>query len=339
MSEKVRLKDIADALGVSIVTASNALSGKKGVSDSMRQKIVGKAKELGYDADKYNTEAERSPSFGVIVSGRYISVGTSFYWELYQKTAYAASKKHSFTMLEIVTYEDEVQCVPPQMLSSDEIEGIIVIGRMDGAYMKKIVAGSVVPVVLLDFYNPSFGCDAVLSGNYLGMYKATKYLIDHGHKEIGFVGTIELSDNIRDRYFGYLKAMKENSLAVREEWILPDRDLVTMHGEVRLPEDLPTAFACSSDYTAGLLYDALMKKGLEIPRDISCVGYDDYLYGHPLTGKLTTYRADTEKMAELAVSILKKKVRNGESYRGAHYVDGPVIERSSVLSAGTADWG
>ena len=139
MSES-KAEDIADALGVNIVTASNALSGKK-ASVIPCGKNSREGKELGYDADKYNTEAERALPSVLSYPGVTSLSALHFTGNSIRKTAYAASKKHSFTMLEIVTYEDGVQCVPPQMLSSDEIEGIIVIGRMDGAYMKKSLPG------------------------------------------------------------------------------------------------------------------------------------------------------------------------------------------------------
>ena len=91
------------------------------------------------------------------------------------------------------------------------------------------------------------------------MYKATKYLIDHGHKEIGFVGTIELSDNIRDRYFGYLKAMKRIPLPCVKNGYFPTGIWLRCTAKSGCRR-ICHGFACSSDYTAGLLYDALMKK-------------------------------------------------------------------------------
>ena len=78
----VKLKDIAEALDVSTVTVSNALAGRKGVSEEVRNQVVEKAKELGYDLKKY-TNKSQGVTIGVIVSEKYLELGVSFYWSMY----------------------------------------------------------------------------------------------------------------------------------------------------------------------------------------------------------------------------------------------------------------
>lgn len=74
---KVTQRDIADALGVSTVTVSNALSGKKGVSETLRTEIIKKAEEMGMHPGKYGARVMDHYTIGIYVSGWYISVGTS----------------------------------------------------------------------------------------------------------------------------------------------------------------------------------------------------------------------------------------------------------------------
>ena len=100
---RITQRDIADALGVSVVTVSNALSGKKGVSEELRGEIIRKAEELGMNAEKYGARSMDHFTIGIYVSGWYISVGTSFYWEMYQKTAYAASRRRCWTSISDAT--------------------------------------------------------------------------------------------------------------------------------------------------------------------------------------------------------------------------------------------
>lgn len=99
-----KLKDIAKALNVSTVTVSNALTGRKGVSEEVRSQVI--AKELGYDLKKY-TNKRQGVTIGVIVSEQCLELGVSFYWSMYQKVAYAASKSQSVTMLEALGQENE----------------------------------------------------------------------------------------------------------------------------------------------------------------------------------------------------------------------------------------
>ena len=105
---------------------------------------------------------------------------------------------------------------------------------------------------------------------------------------------------------------------------------VTDNGCGIAPEELPTAFVCNCDNTAGVLYDRLAEAGLRVPEDVSVTGYDDYLFNHVFSSSLTTYHVDMEEMARLAVKLLLRQVRKKEGGRGVRYVDGFMVERGSV---------
>lgn len=327
MAGSVKLRDIAEKMDVSIVTVSNALSGKKGVSDAMRQKIIDTARDMGYD---FRKKAEEGSKIGVVVSDRYLEVGASFYWSMYQEVVYAASRKNSFTLFEILEKEITPESRLPKLLLENSVDGLIVVGWMESGYMERLYSLARVPVLLLDFHDEKIERDAVLSESYLGMYRMTSYLLDRGHREIGFLGSVSATDSIMDRYFGFRKAMEERGVPIHQEWVMEDRDLRTGHVEFVLPEKLPTAFACNCDYTAGYLYRLLGERGLRVPEDISIVGYDDYLYGNDFAEQLTTYHVDMKKMAKTAVHILMKKIQGKEGHQGIRYVSGNVVERGSV---------
>ncbi|MCC6094306.1 MAG: LacI family DNA-binding transcriptional regulator [Eubacterium sp.] len=327
MSEK-RLKDVALAMGVSVVTVSNALSGRKGVSPATAEAIVDKAVELGVDLSRYRSRKNNSYTIGIFVSSRYISLGDSFYWKMYEKTAYAASRKHCFSMLEISDEESEKTPLP-EMLRQQQIDGLIIIGRLQEDYMIKIIRHSSVPIVLLDVYSSTYHCSAVMSNNYYGMYRSTAYLIDHGHREIGFVGTGITSNNVIERFMGYRKCLMDYGLPFHPEYVVRDRD-INERIILQLPDKLPTAFACSSDYAAQFLEMELSKRGLRIPDDISVTGYDNFLYKRAESIPYTTYNVDMEQMGRTAVKMLIRKIEGRDSTACAKYIDSTMIERSSV---------
>lgn len=325
----VKLKDIAEALDISTVTVSNALSGKKGVSSELREQVIQTAKELGYDLSKYEKTGE-SIRIGVIVADKYLEIGASFYWALYQQVAYAASKKQNLTMFEVLDGVREEKRIMPKMVQEKTIDGLIVIGWVKKEYVRRLVEISGVPIVLLDFSMRDIPCDAVLSGNYIGMYKVTRYLLDRGHREIAFVGSIQDNANIMDRYFGYRKALLEAGITLRKEWCMEDRDLAAGEMKVELPARMPTAFACSSDLAAGVLHEVLYKNGYRVPGNISIAAYDNYLFGYSFAEQLTTYHVDMRQMAETAVKLLTRKINGSEKRFGIRYVDSVIVERSSV---------
>ncbi len=327
----VKMKDIAAAVGVSVVSVSNALAGRKGVSDDVRLRVEKAAKELGYDFKK-NDRYSQGTVIGVLAPEKYITVGQSFYWALYQRVAYEAAKSHSITMLEILTFSMEEKEELPKLLREKIIGGLIIIGWMSDSYVRKILAAADVPTVLMDFQIKGIRCDAVMSSNYVGMYKMTRYLLEKGHRDIAFVGSVKANDNILDRYYGYRKALMEAGIRERKEWILEDRDLEKGLAVVEVPEYMPTAFACNSDWAAGLLFDELSKRGYRVPQDISIVGYDNYLYGNSFAEQLTTYNVDMKQMAYQAVKLLKGKIRGDEKHWGTRYVDSVIVERQSVKS-------
>lgn len=332
MAGSVKLKDIANELGTSIVTVSNALSGKKGVSEAVRAQVIEKAKELGYDNAKQNKSPRNKVTIGVIVSEQYIGIGTSFYWTMYQQTVWAASTFKALTTLEIISIDKEKELELPRLSEEGGIDGLIVIGKMEKKYLENIIKVLQIPAVLLDFRCEEIGCSSIMSNNYIGMYKMTRYLLKRGHRNIGYVGELETNENLCDRYFGYRKMMEEWGISVNPEWVIADAKVVSGKAAISLPKVLPTAFVCSSDFVAGFLYDKLSQMGYRVPEDISLVGYDNYLYGHPLAKKLTTYNVDMKEMAHAAVKMLLKKVDGSRDSNHIKYLDSYIVERSSVKS-------
>lgn len=332
MARIVTLKDIANELGTSIVTVSNALSGKKGVSEAVRAQVIEKARELGYDNAKQNKIPQGKVTIGVIVSEQYIGIGTSFYWTMYQQAVWAASTHKALTTLEIISTDQEKKLEPPRLAADEAIDGLIVIGKLEKIYLDCILKVLKVPVVLLDFRCEESGCSSVMSNNYIGMYKMTRYLLKKGHRSIGYVGEVETNENLCDRYFGYRKVMEEWGVPVNQEWVIADPQVVSQKAAISLPKTLPTAFVCCNDYVAGFLYDRLSQLGYRVPEDISLVGYDNYLYGHSLAKKLTTYNVDMKEMASAAVKMLLKKANGKSDYYKIVYLDSQIVERESVKS-------
>lgn len=332
MAKTVKMSDIADRLNVSTVTVSKALSDQKGVSDEMRNKIKKLAMELGYQKPIAKQE-DRSRSFniGVIVPEDYIEKYQTFYWEMYQEINMAAVKNNSFVMLEVLNAADEKAAIPPKLLKESKIDGLIVLGGLQGEYLRMIKEHYATPTVYVDFYDPSIKEDCVVSNSFYGAYTLTNYLFDKGHKNIGFVGTVLATKSITDRYLGYVKSLMEHGKSIREDWVLDDRDSERHNFQkFLLPEEMPTAFVCNADIIASWVIRELNHAGYQVPEDVSVVGFDDFLYPGLCNIPLTTYAVNMTKMAETGVKLLIKKMTGGETSEGMHLIEGHFIERKSV---------
>lgn len=327
---KVRLADIAKAVGVSTVTVHNALSGQKGVSDELRERIRKTAEELGYENSKKEKNQEEFQKIGVLIAERYLGNHTSYYWKIYQELALAAAEKQCYTTIETLKLDVKTH-VPelPQMILQNKVEGLIIIGEIDKQYIRRLREATLIPIVFLDFYDRELAQDAVIVDNFYGMYQMTEILFEHGLEEIGFIGSIYATSSIMDRYCGYMKAMTEHRKNVHPEWVIDDRDETGLV-EFELPKRLPKAFVCNCDLVAGMLVNKLNARGFRVPEDISVVGFDNFLYPGYADMKITTYEVNTQAMVRVAIKKLMKQFRNSNSGRGLEIVSGHVVMKNSV---------
>ncbi len=336
MAKTVRLKDIADKVGVSTVTVSKALSGQKGMSEELREKIHALANDMGYvpSVSRKADVSAKSYTIGVLISESFMSEYSSFYTRMHQQVSQIAMDKGCFTMLEVISADYEKNKVIPRLVADHKVDGIVVVGRLDEKYLETIKEDGAIPMVYLDFCNHTGNEDAVVSDSYNGAYCLTNYLFDMGHKDIAFVGTILASGAITDRYLGYTKSLMEHRQPYRGDWIIYDRDpetgVMDYNKYFQLPEQMPTAFFCNCDVAASMMIKKLNEHGYKVPDDISVVGYDNYLYPGLCDIKITTYGVDSYEMGRNAVLNLIRKI-SGERYRqGIMILEGHMVEGESV---------
>ena len=136
--KKVRLKDIADELNTSVVSVSNALNGKKGVSEQLRRKVLEAAEKLGYDMGRQVSDGSETVEIGVLIAERYVQEDSSFYMDIYRMLAQAATKKGCVSVLEIVSREKERMILPFVPFSGVNVQGVIVIGEMETQFIRYV---------------------------------------------------------------------------------------------------------------------------------------------------------------------------------------------------------
>lgn len=327
--KSVTMGDIAKELGLSTVSVSKALTGREGVSDSVREKIVKKAEEMGYCYTGSKKEnAKTRHNIGIIVSEHFITKD-AYYSRLYEKTMMMLSDERQIGMLEIIKREAEKNLESPALLASGQMEGVIVLGQMSKKYLEMLKRHDV-PILYMDFYDEDVVEDSVISDSVFGSGILTNYLIHRGHSKIAFVGSIRSTSSIMDRYIGYYRAMLTAGLSIKENWLIEDRDEEGDRIEVKLPEDMPTAFVCNSDATAFDLVKLLQNKGYKVPEDISVVGFDNFIYSEMSTPQITTYGVDTDALVQNAIRIMQEKLENKDYSVGRVLIAGTMVERESV---------
>ena len=337
MKNGVKMSDIAKRVGVSIVTVSNALAGRDGVSDELRQKISAVAEEIGYKPLNSRKSPKKKAfvngkSVGILTSKRFAGSSGTFYWELTANISGRLSALDVYTVYECISAENEENGVQPDIVLYGKADAVIVVGQVHRNYIEMLNRINL-PVVLVDFYDNRYNIDSVNSDSYHGGYMLTDYLIKNGHSRIGFFGTLNATSSINDRFMGYIKCLIENNIAYRDDWRIDDRDKNGMTFEkIVFPNDMPTAFVCNCDETAFRVISELKSKGVRVPEDISVVGYDNYTVSSICIPPITTIEVDIAKMAELSAEITVNKLIDPNYSGGKRIISGKLIEKQSVLN-------
>lgn len=330
---KVRMQDIANRVGVSAVTVHNALAGRKGVSDEVREKILDTAREMGYFQSQKKGGLR---NIGVVISEKYLADYITFYWKIYMEIAMAAPERNCAVMAEVLKHETEKERKLPCFVGENAVEALIVMGEVDRGYIGFLKHSVKMPVVFLDFYYKEIAEDAVVTDGFYGMYLMTEYLYERGFRRMAYVGSIHATSSIMDRYCGFRRSLLEHGVPFREEWLMEDRNET---GDIllELPEELPEAFVCNCDLVASRLIDALEERGLKVPEDCSVVGFDNYLYPGLLDRGITTYEVDMKGMAEAALGKVLARLEGLDAVGRLDLVTGHIVEKKSVRALREAD--
>ena len=228
-----------------------------------------------------------------------------------------------------------------------DLEDVVFSGGLviDDNYLIKLKE-SKMPVILVDHTSLLESTDSVLTDNKLGSFKVTKLLFDKGYKEIGFLGDLEYSLSIKERFFGYQEAVKkfitfneENKMAdyIKRYSILDNvenhiikKDCKEIKEKIKALKNIPEAFVCSNDNAAIVLISSLKEMGYSIPEDVAVVGFDDIVLSSFIIPNITTVRVEKDLMGHKALKRLLWRIDNKSDMNENIIMSVVVVERDSV---------
>jgi DNA-binding LacI/PurR family transcriptional regulator len=335
VSGKPTMKDIADVAGVSMATVSLVLNGKRGISESTRQRVLETARDVGYDVGRRLNGLPETIS--ILIEHLPTSPTSDPFNRFVLASVEAEARKAGYrTVIEFATDRDGPVTAH---WAGNWAAGVLILGGGDlNPEWIDTAQEAGLPIVLVDHFIPNVALPTVVPDNFAGAYAITRYLMEAGHRRIGFLPGPSKYWTLEERRGGYLLAMQQAELG-------PDPDLVPpriSHGQEKgfgetlalldLPEP-PTAIFAVSDQAAVGAYRAIMSRGLTVGVDISVVGFDDIEVAKLLTPPLTTVRNSGTDLGRVAVTRLLGMMR-GEGQA----LDPPIkwtiptriIERQSV---------
>lgn len=328
---KVNIKQISEATGFSPATISNALNHKRGVNKETAETIFRTAKELGYISDVGITKIK----FVMYQRNGQIINDTPFF-TLMINGAERACMEAGYDMIMVhldrfsADYEEQVEA-----LANDSQSALVLLGTEVIGEDLKPFYGTKCSLVTLDFVTPDMRFDGVAINNEDSFYMATKYLIEMGHSDIGY-----LSGKFRIRAFrlrnrGYQKAMNGAGLMIKPEFRVPlsttmEGAYQDMNAYLETAPKLPSAYIADNDMIALGAMRALQEHRIKIPEDVSIIGFDDLPYSEICSPRLTSIRVPKEEMGRLAIGRLINSMNNDNGIRIKTEVSTEFIIRDSV---------
>jgi LacI family transcriptional regulator len=191
-----------------------------------------------------------------------------------------------------------------------------------------------VPIVVMDWGPLHTKADRIQDNSALGGYLATRYLIEQGHRKIGLItGPLDKLP-AQSRQDGYQQALDEAGIPFRQEYVVVGDfeftgGITGMHQLLALPEP-PSAVFAGNDVSAVGVYQALYRAGLNVPQDISVVGYDDIELAQYLTPPLTTIHQPQEDLCRQAVDTLLDRIQGADDEPRIISLEPTLIQRESV---------
>jgi LacI family transcriptional regulator len=298
----VTLRDVAQAAGVSVSTASRVLDerlppSRTAAADRVRKAAV----DLGYVRDPLASGLRRSgtSTIGVVVPRLTDTVMAM----LYEEIAAAAAARGLFAVVATTQDRPEAERLAVQSLLHRRVDGVVRTTARTGSPLR--IDGDARQVLALrtdDIHPASIGDDR------LGGYLATRNLIDLGHTRIGLVMGPEYATTAVHRRNGYRDALAEAGIALDDSLIAGDAfsmEAGETAAHVLLDgPDPPTAIFAVNDNNAIGVMAAASARGLRIPDDLSVIGYNDIPVVSKLPVPLTTVREPFDLIARGAVDLL-----------------------------------
>jgi LacI family transcriptional regulator len=310
----VRLKDIAQLTGVSVMTVSKALRDEPDVSTATKAKIKKLAQDMGYvpDSSAQGLRTKTTKLFGLVIPATLNPI--------YARMVYAIEEKafelgYDLLIAHTLNKPEREDLVLRRFLSR-RVDGLLItpVYRYEAeARIYQEIAARKVPTVILG--SPAPFCRnflAIESEELVASYQATKHLISLGHKKIAYLTGPPVAPWAHERFEGYRRALREAN-------IQPDDKLVFQAGSTiedgtkaalqLLNESAkPTAIMAVSDMVAIGCAETLLQQGVKIPEDISIVGYGNVLAAEYFRVPLTTVRQPKHRLGTAAVETLMKLI-------------------------------
>jgi LacI family transcriptional regulator len=309
----ITIEDVARAAGVSAMTVSRVINKGGNVRESTREAVVEAIERLNYSP---NTAA-RSLAAGhaTHIGLLYANPSAAYLSQFLIGALHAARSAGVHLVIESCESEDaDEQAEVTRRFATSDVEGVILPPPLSESQPILVeLEAAEIPVVTVALGTPREDGLNVRIDDHAAAVEMTRYLLDLGHRNIGFIKGHPNIIASHDRYRGFCDALAEGGLdptkAPVEQGYFSYRSGLTAGERLLSRGDPPTAIFASNDDMAAATVSVAHRRGLIVPDDLSIVGFDDTALATSVWPELTTVKQPIAAMAEAAVELLIADLR------------------------------
>jgi LacI family repressor for deo operon, udp, cdd, tsx, nupC, and nupG len=320
MKKTPTIQDVARFANVSTATVSRALSNPGRVSEGTRARVSEAIRATGYTLNQAARSLRQRSSRTILVALPDIR-NTFFSTILDAIEREATHRGYGMLVANLFLAQNPAQRLQDYMLSN-RADGLLLLdGSLDVGMLQSLVAAPhSVPLVVACEEIPNSGFHMVLTDNLQAAERATRHLIDLGHKRIGHLLGPERNIVARERLGGFTRAITQAGLPLRPSWQwrgnFEMESGFAAASQFMSLEERPTAVFAANDESAIGFLSGLRQHGVDCPRDISVVGFDDLAVAAHYAPPLTTMRQPRELLGRMAAEALIDILEDVEQQRG-----------------------
>ncbi len=339
MPRAARIRDVAQEAGVSVTTVSLVLNGKDdAISAETRDRVRRAARTLRYRPNALAKSLRRQVTHTIAFISDEI-VTTPYAGAMIQAAQDVAAESGYVLLLANTSYRADLEQQAIEALLDRQIDGAVY-ATMFHRVIEIPQALRAVPHVLLDARSDDLSVSSIVPDEVGGARAAVELLVDAGHRRIGLINDVQHPIAAFDRADAYRTVLREHGLAGGPE--LEVEGMSTTSGGVAAAEELfsrpdrPTALFCFNDRMAAGAYSVARRLGLNVPNDLSIVGFDNLeLIADALDPGLTTVQLPHYEMGAWALRHLVEMLRGSGGGPVQERASCPIVLRGSVAAATT----
>ncbi len=340
MTKRVKLKDIAEALGISITTVSRALNNKSDINQATRRKILEMASEMDYKPNNLAISLRKNKSAQVI--GVVLPIINHYFFSTVLKGIMTRAHLHNYMVLvgeSLHVLQKEKQIL--EEFVDYGVSGILIAPCLGSNFEQNLlpIIHRRIPTVVMDRMYENYNGNFVLTNDYKGAFDAVEHLIKNGYTKIAHLSSLDAHSVGAERRKGYLDALKKNEITPNPDY-LKQLDLKEEVKSIRAAyfateslfklDNPPDAIFTVTDEIALGVYQYAQENNINIPNDLGIVGFSNAMISKYISPQLTTVEQNGILMGETAYDFFHQALHsNGHLFQKTF--DSNLIVRESSI--------